>query len=95
RLVLQALDQVVASGRELELFLGQAATYMDDVKGLLDPNNEWLHKCLEFAAWLSAELQSITAAVKQHEKTFVVVQGCKAVASRSAQAHDAHQLAYE
>ncbi|CAE8605339.1 unnamed protein product, partial [Polarella glacialis] len=63
RLVLQALDQVVASARELEGVLAQAKyeDWGEDLSG------EWMGQCLEFTSWLTTELGSIVQALSQHE----------------------------
>ncbi|CAK0840807.1 unnamed protein product [Prorocentrum cordatum] len=63
RLVLQALEQVVAEASELELALAAAG----HPTGAEDGGEEWLADCLEFVAWLAGELQGIAEAVQQQK----------------------------
>ena len=60
RLVLQALDEVVAYAVQLETYLKQAKP--EDRSA--DP--EWVEKCTQFCLYLGTELQQITEALSQH-----------------------------
>ncbi|CAE7657841.1 unnamed protein product, partial [Symbiodinium pilosum] len=60
RLVLQALEEVVAYAVQLETYLAQAKP--EDRSA--DP--EWMEKCMQFCLYLGTELQQITDALSQH-----------------------------
>mmetsp|Transcript_120221 Transcript_120221/g.345573 ORF Transcript_120221/g.345573 Transcript_120221/m.345573 type:complete len:1962 (-) Transcript_120221:88-5973(-) len=72
RLVLQALDQVVASSLDLEAVLTQAK-----LEGCGELTMEWMGQCLDFTRWLTTELQSITQAVSQRDTG--LTSGCHAI----------------
>ncbi|CAJ1405354.1 unnamed protein product [Effrenium voratum] len=60
RLVLQALEEVVAYALQLETYLEQAKP--EDRSA--DP--EWMEKCMQFCLYLGSELEQITESLSQH-----------------------------